>query len=518
MRLFRWVAIGVGVALVVLTIVAGAGSRTPTLRRLVVETLGDRLDSEIELAAFSVDTFPTVDVRGEGLVVRLAGRRDIPPLITIRRFIIKGGVLGLLQRPRRFRSVTLEGLEINIPPGGADFSGRYGNAANPESADQPSSSPIHIDSLSATDAVLRIIPRKAGKTPREFVIHQLAMSGVGVEERMPFQAELTNPIPRGQIRTEGRFGPWAKDDPGTTPLEGKYFFDKADLGTIKGIGGILTSTGQFKGQLARIEVEGETRTPDFHLDLARKPMPLTTTFQAIVDGTDGDTYLNAVNAQLGRTTFLANGAVVGTPGVKGRTVQLHVKVEEGRIEDVLRLVMKPEKPVLTGRLALHTDFTLPPGEPDVVERLKLSGEFDLSGAQFSDPGVRNKLAGMSSRARGRDAEEAPESVLTDLEGRFRLERGTMSFPNLRFGIPGATVQLAGSYGLQSESIDFEGTLLMSATISEAAGGGIKSVLLKVVDPLFRGKKAGAVIPLRIRGTREDPKFGLDVGRVFKPKS
>jgi hypothetical protein len=55
---------------------------------------------------------------------------------------------------------------------------------------------------------------------------------------------------------------------------------------------------------------------------------------------------------------------------------------------------------------------------------------------------------------------------------------------------------------------------MDATISEAAGGGIKSFLLKAIDPLFRKGKAGAVLPIKVRGTKDDPKFGLDVGRVL----
>ena len=56
---------------------------------------------------------------------------------------------------------------------------------------------------------------------------------------------------------------------------------------------------------------------------------------------------------------------------------------------------------------------------------------------------------------------------------------------------------------------------MDATISEAAGGGIKGFFLKAVDPFFRKKGAGALVPITIRGTRDKPQFGLDVGKVFK---
>lgn len=516
-RAVRWTAIAVGAALVVLAVIAGAGSRTQTLRRLVVDTLADRLDSEIELAAFSVDTFPTVDIRGEGLAVRLRGARDVPPLVKIERFAITGGMFGLLSRPRRFRTITLEGLEINIPPGGPDFKPAYGRAANPESPDQPSSSPIHIDTLVASDAVLRLIPRKAGKNPREFAIHRLTMTGVGAASRMPFEADLTNPIPRGQIQTRGQFGPWNKENPGGTPLEGTYVFENADLSTIKGIGGMLASTGSFGGELGRIAVNGETRTPDFQLQYADRPTPLTTRFEAVVDGTDGDTYLNTVEAQLGATKMLAKGAVEGLPGVKGRRVKVHVTIDDGRIEDLLHLTVKSDKPVLTGQIALHADLLLPPGPDDVVDRLRLDGQFDLSSAKFTDRGVQQKLAGMSTRARGRDPEEAPDTVMSDLEGRFRMAGGTITFPGLTFRIPGAAVQLAGGYGLRSEALAFDGTLRMQATISQAAGGGITSVFLKVVDPFFKKKGAGTVLPIRVRGTRSDPKFGLDVVKTLTPK-
>ena len=153
----------------------------------------------------------------------------------------------------------------------------------------------------------------------------------------------------------------------------------------------------------------------------------------------------------------------------------------------------------------------------MVERLRIEGAFDLSSAAFSDEGVRARLSEMSARARGADPEAASRDVVTDLEGRFALAGGTMRFSDLRFRIPGATVQLAGSYGLRSEALEFDGTLRMQATISEAAGGGLKSVFLKAVDPFFRKKGAGAVLPIKVRGTREDPKFGLDVVKALTPK-
>jgi AsmA-like C-terminal region len=535
-----WVTAAVVGTLVVLTVVAAAGSRTEPLRKLVIATLEERLDSHVELKAFSVDLFPAVTVQGTGLTVRLRTVTDssAPPLIQIESFTVHCGLIDLLRRPRHFKHVTLAGLVVSIPPGGlkkhgnpitqaAGRSPSSGNTPAPlappdpgasgsgGSGPSPKKSPIIVDELLADGALLRIVPRREGKAPKEFAIHALTMRSLGIAEKMPFTATLTNPLPKGQIETSGTFGPWQKDDPGATPLEGIYTFQNADLGTIKGIGGKLSSKGAFGGELGRISVKGETHVPDFHLTISNQPVALSASFEAVVDGTDGDTYLNEVNAQFGHTSLSAKGAVTGTKGVKGRNVKLAVHIQEGRIEDLLRLAVKGDKPLLVGRVALRTDFELPPGDRDVIEKLQLAGTFDVDAAKFTDDGVQKKLSGMSHRARGRDPDAPADQVVSDLRGRFRLKDGSLSFTDLTFGLPGALVRLHGSYGLRSEAIAFDGTLRMDATISEAAGGGIKGFLLKAIDPIFRKKGAGALVPIKIGGTRDKPQFGLDVGKAFK---
>jgi hypothetical protein len=514
---------------VVLTIIAAAGSRTEPLRKLVVATLEDRLDSDVELQAFSVDLFPTVTVYGEGLTVRLRNNAasTVPPLIQIQSFTVHCGIVDLVRRPRHFKHVSLEKLVINIPPGGlrkqnntiVDATPDAPRDANTDSRrDKSVESPIIVDELVADGALLRIIPRRAGKEPKEFAIQSLTMRSLGYWQQMPFVATLTNPIPKGQIETSGTFGPWQKDDPGSTPLGGQYSFENANLDTIKGIGGILNSTGDFGGVLERINVKGEARIPDFHLDISQQPVALTSSFEAVVDGTDGDTYLEKVDAQFLKTALTAKGAITGTKGVKGRTIKLHVHIPEGRIEDLLTLAVKADKPLMLGRVGLDTEFDLPPGDQDVIEKLQLAGKFNVGNAKFTNPDVQQKLSSMSQRARGRDPDEKAQNVVSDLGGRFTLKHGSLSFADLSFGLPGALVQLHGSYGLRSEALAFDGTLRMEATISEAVGGGgLKGFLLKAIDPIFRKKGAGALVPIRIRGTREKPEFGLDVGKVFKPK-
>jgi len=90
----------------------------------------------------------------------------------------------------------------------------------------------------------------------------------------------------------------------------------------------------------------------------------------------------------------------------------------------------------------------------------------------------------------------------------------MRFPNLTFKVPGANISLAGDYALRSGRIDFRGIAKTQASISEMTTG-VKHFLLKPLDPLFGRDSAGAVLPIKISGTRGEPSFRLDIGRVFR---
>ena len=65
--------------------------------------------------------------------------------------------------------------------------------------------------------------------------------------------------------------------------------------------------------------------------------------------------------------------------------------------------------------------------------------------------------------------------------------------------------------MRSGEIDFHGTARMDAKVSQMTTG-FKSFLLKAADPFFRKQGAGAVIPIKITGTRDKPLFGLELRR------
>lgn len=485
----RFIIAALIVAAVLLTIPI---TLTSTLRGRLEAALGERFDSTVEMRSLRVSVLPRLRVVGEGIVLRAGGRTDVPPLITIASFSADANLWGIIGRPVRLTQVTLDGLEINIPPGGIDLDGDRDKAR--ETADKgdhepsaaeaaPSPSPILIDHLRAERAALRILRGDPKKPPRVWEIARLSMDRAGSNDPWPFQARLTNPIPPGDLDVRGTFGPWNTARPSQTPLAATYEFRNADLGFFNGIQGILESTGQFEGVLQRIVVKGRTNTPAFALEETGQPVPLTTEFTAIVDGTSGDTWLEPVRGQLGSSSLTTTGGIVEPEGTDGWTVSLDVVMTDARIEDVLRLAVKGQ-PAMTGGLKLKTKLVLPPGKRKALEKLQLDGSFEIASARFSTGGLQSKMNELSQKAKGDgDSAQPPDRVASNFAGRYTMRDGAIRFSRLTFAVPGANLDLAGSYGVRSGALDFRGTVHMEAKPSELTTG-FKSFLLKAVDPLL----------------------------------
>ena len=502
------------------------------VRIRLVAALSERFDSRVELRDLNVSVLPRLRVAGVGLVLRHKARPDGPPLIAVKSFSAEASLVGLLGRPFRLKRVYLEGLEINVPPGGVDINGDdagkgSGEAPPPEKPGEvpapppvvqesppTGESPLIVEDLLSESAVLRILRRDAGKSPRLFEIHHLSMQDTGSNVPWRFRAALTNPTPPGRIETNGTFGPWIAGRPSSTPLTGEYEFRHADLGVFQGIRGTLDSIGVFQGVLERIEVDGRVEVPDFALAAVGHAVPLVADFHSIVDGTSGNTWLRPVDAEFYDTKIQCTGGIVEAKGESGRTVTLDVVMKEGRIQDVLRLAAKTRTPLMTGGMKLQARFVLPPGKRDVIQKMRLNGSFQIVEATFTKGSVQSKIREMSQKARP-GPEDPRENVASNFRGRFVMRSGVISLSNVNFSIPGARVDVGGTYAMQSEALDFRGTIRVDAKLSQMTTG-VKSVFLRLIDPLFR-RDGVTVLPITVGGTAEEPKVRLDVKRALTRK-
>jgi hypothetical protein len=357
---------------------------------------------------------------------------------------------------------------------------------------------------------------KPGAEPKTFDLQHIVMHDFGSFKPWPYDATLTNAIPRGNIHATGSFGPWNRESPGDSAVTGKYSFDHVELNTIRGIGGILNSTGSFSGQLDRIVVDGSTDTPGFEIDTANHPMPLHTDFHAIVDGTTGDTYLQPVRAKLGSSSFVCSGKVVNQRG-KGHRIDLDIDIPNGQVRDFLELSVKTSPPVLSAGLNMRAKLVIPPGQESVSRKVNVRGKFVLTHLHFTNPAVQDKVDMLSLRAQGRPEEAQPGAtdVPSSMQGTFALGKGLLTFRDLDYALPGAHVHLAGEYTLDGQRFDFGGKVRTDAKLSQMTASWWKSLLLKGADPFFHKNGAGAEIPVKITGTQSAPKFGLDLGSKNK---
>jgi hypothetical protein len=288
------------------------------------------------------------------------------------------------------------------------------------------------------------------------------------------------------------------------------------MGTIKGLEGTLQSAGKFSGPLDFLNVAGTTETPNFMLRISGHAVNLHTDYTAIVDGTNGNVILKPVIAHFLRTTLIVNGEVADLTPEKGRTIALNVVSATARIEDLLYLTVKYDKPIMNGSTTITAKLEIGEGERDIMQRMTVDGRFGVADAHFTSPSVQEKIDSFSRRGQGRPEDADIENVVSGLAGNFRMANGSIDFSSLSFKVTGASVALSGTYALDAGQIDFHGKLFLDAKLSQTTTG-TKSFLLKAVDPFFKGKHGGSELPIKITGTKDHPAYGLDLHHNDNPK-
>jgi AsmA-like C-terminal region len=501
----RLVLVAAGLLLVSLVVLA---ARWPFRREAVIKDLEDASLSRVDVGSFRRTYFPHVGCVLEHVVFQHNPKSGTPPLITADRIIIESNVAGLFVE--HVSRIIAEGLHLLVPPRGSD-----------EHFEVPKRSSFVIDELVADGAVLEVARRNPTDQPLIFVFHRFSLGDVGSSAPASFRAKFSNPEPRGEISTNGSFGPWNAADLGQTAVSGQYVFEHAELGMFPGIAGILSSSGKFGGVLNHIEAQGETDTPDFAVSSSSHQAPLRTQFQAVVNGENGDTFLQKVVATFRRTSVWTEGSIAARAGEPGKWTSLHLVARDGRIQDVLLLFVKSQRAPMSGTVSFQADVSLPPQHQQFLQTVGLKGDFGIDAGSFTKFDTQQALNQLSAGAEKEHSKTEqkddvqPENVLSNLKGHVLLQGGTARFSSLSFDIPGAAAQFHGTYNLISGKIDLHGTLKTADEPSDATGG-IKAVMLKVLEPFFKKKHVGYMMPVQITGTYEHPIFGLDLGASTAP--
>jgi hypothetical protein len=491
----------------------------PYIREQAVKYLQDRFDSKVEVGRlhiivpnlspfrllFSKGHGGLARVEGENVVLRHKGRRDIAPMFVMKRLAFEVDLGTIFASPKHVQLVVIDGMEINIPPKGA----RPTSGDNRERDADSASRNMILDEVRINDSLLIVLAGNPTQKPLRFDLRNVRLKSAGTNAVMKYSASLTNTQPPGELMSTGNVGPWAADEPGDTPLDGEYVFDKADLGVFGGIAGILHSTGTFEGTLDAISAKGTATVPDFRLKQSGNPVPLSAKFEVMLDGTMGDTILKPILGTLGKTSFTTSGAVIKREADNDRPISLDVDVPRGNLRDLLTLAVKGTT-FMEGQIALKTKITIPPLSGTVKDKLTLDGQFEIANGKFLRSKIQDHIDTLSRRGQGQPKNTEIDEVVLGMAGTFKMDDQKIDFRNVSFAVPGAGIDLAGSYDLGQDDLDFHGTLKLDAKVSETMTGW-KHWLAKPIDPFFSKDGAGTLLHIQVVGSSKEPRFGRDKG-------
>ncbi len=493
------------VALALATGVVILALHWPFSQDRITQSLQGSFPAIVTFQKFHPTYFPHPGCVGEGVVFKRLGRPlDAPPIVIIQRITFEGHYIDILLRPGYLARIVMNGFRVQVPPIGTPLQ---------KSDWKETPSAIRVDEIVADGAVLEIA-RADPHTPLLFDIHTLKLGSVSRGRPMSYTVSFHNPLPPGEIHSQGRFGPWNSDDPGQTPVAGQSTFQNADLGVFDGIAGMLFSEEKFQGPLRHIEAQGSIDIPDFMVTRSEHSVHVTSQVHAFVDGINGDVELEHVNAAFLKTRVDAKGKIAGQAGQHGKTTSVDLTVRDGRIQDVLRLFLRGPKPPLNGTTNFRAHVVIPPEDRSFLRRVRLAGDFGVAGGEFTKSSVQSDVDNLSEKARGvkssdKPEDDDPDQVISGLAGHVELRNATATLSNSSFVVPGASAQMHGTYNLESEAVNLHGTLKTDVEFSKMTSG-FKSVLLKPFDVLFKRKHAGAVVPVHLTGTYAAPQIGLDL--------
>jgi AsmA-like C-terminal region len=492
----------------------------PFSRAHVVQSIEEEFGGKLTIAKFQTLYFPHPGCVAEGLtLVHASSTPGSPPFAVARRFVLHAAYSDMFLRPGYVSSIAVEGLQVHIPArsqetqptGQTRGAGSLGGQAS--DADQPSSN-THVGEFIADDAILEIA-RAGNKAPLRFDIHTLTLRSVSHKTSISYDAAFHNSLPPSEIRSAGHFGPWNSSAPAQTPVSGSYEVSNANLAAFDGISGMLWAHDNFRGVLKAIQTHGQADVPDFQVRPGIHKVHLRTEYQVVVDALNGDLQLSRITASVLQTTMVLSGSVAGRPGAHGKTTSLDLSVRQGRIQDVLLLVTTDPSPSFSGKTNFRAHVEVPPQGRPFIQEVNVIGDFAIEDGRFTNADTRKEIVDLSDRSSGKKASKRrpvllDHDVTSKLSANVAMHNGVASLPNFTFSIPGAWAQLHGTYNLVNDHINFHGTLKTDASFSKTAGG-LKSIFLKPFNVIFRRKPEGASIPIKLDGTYQDPRPGLDVG-------
>jgi hypothetical protein len=482
----------------------------PYRHRKIAPMLEDVLTSEVTFTGYHRIYFPRPGFVATGVTIRRkTAPPGTPPLGHIDSMMVEGTWTDLIMLRRRVELIDITGFHIRVPAIGSPESKQSFPAG---SAKEFSGPETMIERLVVHNSLLEIT--RVRDKPLEFPIRQLEALNLHKGEALTYAVDMENPIPHGRIAAQGSMGPIRGSDYLATPVSGSFAFAQVSLHDVGGISGTLDAHGIFKGTLRSMDVEANSEVPNFAITDGR-PTAVKGSMQAALSGGNGDLEIHAIDLTVGASHIHATGSIKGD----AKATNLDIAVDRGRAEDLMQPFIHDAVPI-AGPVALKSHAYLGPPGNGFMEKLRLTGSFDVPAEKITDKETEKNLSAFSQRAQGKEkpntgvaangkATTDEKDVLSSIEGPAEIQNGVVRTSALTFKVAGASAKLAGTFNFDNEAVHLTGNLKMDTSVSHATTG-FKSFLLKPLGPFFKKKDAGAEIPIAVTGLPGHYKVSQDL--------
>jgi hypothetical protein len=482
------------------------GLNWPFAEQSLIDVLQQATLRTVTIGSFRKTFFPPGCV-AERVQFQHRVHKNNPPIIFIQTLTVHGSYWGLLTAQYRLALVKVNHMHVTVPP--AEVNGKP-DPIMPLNRTDHSVKTLRIDKIVADGAVLDFMHQDGGQ-PYRLTVDKLALYNVSNNSAINYKTILTNELPPGKIHSTGVFGPWNPNDPASTPVHGDYLYQDANLAAFSELSGTMQAHGTFSGKLGEMQTKGTVDIAKFHVTDTSHSRELKAAFQARVDGTNGNTVLDRVDAQFDHSSLVVSGSIAGAKGRKGRTLTLDVAGGSGRIEDVLDLFIEARRAPMTGAFTLKGHLDVPPGKSSFLTRLRMSGDFGVANGRFTDKQTQADLNRLSESAeKTKDPAAKDDIALSDLKGHGEIRNGVATLTDLHFNVPGATAVMSGTYSLLNYDVNLRGELFTDGK-PWTATTGFKSWVLRAITPFLKKKQNLRVVPFKITGNYNNTNVGLDLG-------
>jgi hypothetical protein len=520
------IATGTVVFLVIVAVaVQSLASRiAPVMKDRVVAALTEQLHRPVQFDALEISVLRGLRVQGSGLRILNAapvgGATPISdPLLSLSSFsfhLTFGDLLTLRSDHPRIKvgGLELHGVALHLPSGGIVA------PAPATSSSTGSSVTWEINRIQCDDAhIVLDAAHPAGQPiapPIVFDIRSLDLKDVSTTKSFPYAADVLYPNPAITVHVAGHFGPLA-GIASATPFDGDYSFKNADLSALSGVKGVVSSSGHIAGTLGAITVEGNAHTPAASLPVSAHAFPLDAKFHLLFDTASGTTTFTSLQIALPRGSLTAQGSMKLLPG--GADIAMNVSVPQGRIEELLEIGTRTVPPLMSGNLTMQAKLHLPPGPQPFQQKLQATGTLSIGGVQFSDPRLQQRIDELSKLAQGKiNPTDNHAPVDSKAVAEFSLANAELTVPSLRYQVPGATAQMAGTYELERDTFAFKGHFqpdllghlgeTPAPQPAKAGLAGLGSKLRGTLSPVLKTLGGAVQVPVSITGTGSDVKVSV----------